>query len=185
MLEQLPRTWQAGAPGAGQAGQATLNVTLEKESAPRRPAAALAAAPLQKARGAHQHVPGVIAAPTYYPSEELERRPQPLVHIEPRFPQLAAAPSGRVLLRLYIGETGLVERVEVESADAHADFVAAAREAFAAARFLPGMKGGAAVRSAMRLEVRFGESLPHSPGAAERVSDAPREPPRDRPRRAK
>lgn len=130
-------------------------------------------------------MPGVIAAPTYYPTEELERRPQPLVHIEPRFPQLASAPSGRVLLRLYIGESGLVERVEVESTDAHADFLAAAREAFAAARFLPGMKDGKAVKSALRLEVRFGESLPQSPGGAEQVSDAPREPPRDRRRRAK
>ena len=79
----------------------------------------------------------------------------------------------------------MVERVEVESADAHSDFVAAAREAFAAARFLPGEKDGVAVKSALRLEVRFGEPLPHSPGAAEQVSDAPREPPRDRRRRAK
>ena len=185
MLEELPLTWQAGAPGAAQAGQATLNVTLEKESAARRPAAVLATAPLQRPRGAHQPLPGVIAAPTYYAAEELERRPQPLVHIEPSFPKLAAAPSGRVLLRVYIGETGTVERVEIESADAHADFVAAARQTFAAARFLPGIKDGAAVKSVMRLEVRFGEAPLHDPNAADQVSDAPREPPRDRRRRAK
>jgi TonB family protein len=179
----LPRAWQTGAPGAGQAGTVALNVRLESQAAAQRRGAALALAAVEKPRGAHERVPGTLAAPTYYAAEQLERRPQPLVHIEPRFPHLAAAPSGRVLLRLYVGESGAVDRVEIESADAPGDFVAAAREAFAAARFLPGIKDGAAVKSVMRLEVRFGE--PQAPGAAAQVSDAPREAPRDRRRRAK
>lgn len=127
----------------------------------------------------------MVAAPVYYSGDELERRPQPLVHIEPRFPPLAQAQSGRVLLRLYVGETGVVERVEVESSDAEPDFVQAAREAFGKALFLPGVKDGEAVKSVMRLEVRFGEPAPYRPDAADRVTDAPREPPRARPKRAR
>lgn len=99
-------------------------------------------------------------APRYYAAEELERRPQILSHVEPAFPVLALAPAGRVVLQLYVDEEGRVERIATEADDANGAFASSAREAFGAARFLPGLKGGAAVKSVVRVEVRFGSPHP-------------------------
>jgi TonB family protein len=98
--------------------------------------------------------------PRYFAVHELDRRPQILSHVEPYFPALALAPAGRVVLRLYVDETGGVDTVAVESADRTGAFEDAAREAFAAARFLPGMKDGAAVKALVRVEVLFGSPHP-------------------------
>jgi outer membrane biosynthesis protein TonB len=65
-------------------------------------------------------------------------------------------------LRLYVDEEGSVETVAAESADRTGAFEAAAREAFAAARFLPGIKGGVPVKSVVRLEVLFGSPHPEN-----------------------
>lgn len=102
--------------------------------------------------------------PRYFAAHELDRRPQIMSNVEPDFPALALAPTGRVVLRLYIDENGLVDTVAVESADRTGAFDVAAREAFSGARFLPGIKGGVPVKSLMRIEVLFGS--PHPENAA-------------------
>ena len=102
--------------------------------------------------------------PRYFSAHELDRRPQILSHVEPNFPALALAPAGRVVLRLYVDETGRVDTVAVESADRTGAFDAAAREAFAAARFLPGIKDGVPVKALMRIEVLFGSPHPENAG---------------------
>jgi TonB family protein len=99
-------------------------------------------------------------APRYYAAHELERRPQILSQVEPAFPALALTPVGRVVLQLYVDEDGRVERIATERDDPNGQFARAAREAFAGARFLPGVKDGAAVKSVVRLEVRFGAPHP-------------------------
>ena len=103
--------------------------------------------------------------PRYFAAHELDSRPQVLSHVEPQFPALALGPTGRVVLRLYINEAGSVDRVAVESADTTGAFEAAAREAFATARFLPGTKAGVPVKAVMRIEVLFGRPHPeNAPG---------------------
>jgi len=109
---------------------------------------------------------GFLPGRRYFRADELDARPQIRVRVEPRFPALALAPTGRVVLRLYIDEAGKVDDVVVESADANGAFAEAAREAFAAARFTPGVKDGVAVRSRVRVEVLFG--LPPPPPARPR-----------------
>ena len=95
-------------------------------------------------------------------AHELDRRPQILSHVEPHFPALALVPTGRVVLRLYVDEDGSVESVAAESADRTGAFEAAAREAFAAARFLPGIKDGVPVKALVRVEVLFGSPHPEN-----------------------
>jgi TonB family protein len=105
---------------------------------------------------------GVARAARYVAADELDRRPQILSHVEPSFPALALVPTGRVVLRLYIDEHGGVDAVAAESADRSGAFEAAAREAFAAARFLPGIKDGVAVKALIRVEVLFGSPHPEN-----------------------
>ncbi len=154
-LAVLPRAWQ---PAAGfspsDPGSGLLRVMLlpEEEAEPQSAAPATLAAPPAKAP----------RAPRYLAAHELDRRPQILSHVEPHFPALALVPTGRVVLRLYIDETGAVDAVAAESADRTGAFEAAAREAFAAARFLPGIKDGVPVKALVRLEVLFGSPHPEN-----------------------
>jgi hypothetical protein len=127
-------------------------------------------------------LPGVIAAPRYLPADELDERPQIRSHVEPAFPLDANAPAGRVVLRLLIGETGAVDKALVVRADPPGAFELAAVEAFTPARFSPGRKGGVAVKSALTLELKFGEAPSASTGL--RQQDVPLfQPPRQAPRR--
>jgi periplasmic protein TonB len=103
---------------------------------------------------------GLRQAPRYFMAEELDQRPLIQSQVDAQFPVLALAPTGRVLLRLYVGEDGRVERIAVESGDPTGAFEAAARTAFGSARFLPGMKDGVAVKALLRIEVLFGTPHP-------------------------
>ena len=153
-LAALPRAWQpAGGFSPSHAGSGLLSVMLLPEAAEPQPAApSKIAAPATRAPG----------APRYLAAHELDRRPQIQSHVEPHFPALALVPTGRVVLRLYIDETGAVDAVAAESADRTGAFEAAAREAFAAARFLPGIKDGVPVKALVRLEVLFGSPHPEN-----------------------
>jgi len=145
LLGALPRPWHAAlSPGEP---AATLQVSF----------VAPAAEPARAAPAAKRAQP---AEARYLSGSELDQRPQILSHVEPNFPALALAPVGRVVLRLYVDETGRVDSVAVESDDPNGAFAASAREAFAAARFLPGMKGGVPVKALLRFEVLFGSPHP-------------------------
>lgn len=105
---------------------------------------------------------GLLPGAKYYPPDELDRRPQVAVAIEPEFPDRATEPTGRVVLRLLVNESGGVDEVIVEEAEPPGVFDKAARDAFAEARFLPGQRGGMPVKSALRVEVLFGQPVPAS-----------------------
>lgn len=117
----------------------------------------------QRARAPHAAAaPGApLPAPYYYRASELTERPAPLEQVEPRFP-VGAPDSGRLKLRLYINERGLVDAVEITEAEPAGAFEEAATEAFGAARFRPGYKDARPVKSQIALEVRFGEPLPYT-----------------------
>ena len=97
--------------------------------------------------------------------------------VQPRFPELAPASSGRVVVRLHINEAGLVDDVKALRGDPPGAFEAAAIEAFRPARFTPGRKDGVAVKSMLDVELLFGEAPP--PQAHARLQDQPMwQPPR-------
>lgn len=111
--------------------------------------------------------PALLPAPHYYLTRELDVRPGIMTRTEPEYPEAAARRflSGRVVVRLYIGEDGKVEKVDVVSAEPPGYFEDAAVRAFRAARFSPGMKDGRPVRVQMTLEVNFDSAeAPRPPG---------------------
>jgi TonB family protein len=169
--------------GVGALHARLLNRALEPAAAPAPPAAP--SRPQRSGTGSHSAaaaLPGIIAVPRYVPANELDERPQIRSHVEPAFPLDANAPTGRVVLRLLIGETGAVDKAIVVQADPPGPFEEAAVEAFAPARFRPGRKNGVAVKSALTLELKFGEPPTTSIGL--RQQDLPLfQPPRQAPRR--
>ena len=86
---------------------------------------------------------------------ELDRSPRPIGEVMPVYPEAAGSRSGSVVLRLVIDEHGVVERAEVVVARPAGLFEEAARAAFLAARFEPGLRAGRPVRSEMTIEVEF------------------------------
>jgi TonB family protein len=119
--------------------------------------------------GAASASPGV-PAPHYYLARELDVRPGIARPVEPEYPERAAWRnlSGTVALRLYIGATGEVDKVDVVRAEPAGYFEGAAARAFGAARFTPGMKNGRAVRAQILVEVAFESPPPPSTPDASR-----------------
>lgn len=99
--------------------------------------------------------PLALPEPRYFRASELDSRPAPLGEIEPAMPQDAGAKAGRVIARILINAAGVADRVIIESAEPPQVFDRTVVDAFSTARYRPGMKGGAAVGSQMRVEVSF------------------------------
>jgi TonB family protein len=93
-------------------------------------------------------------AQRYYRARELDVRPGIMTRTDPEFPELARV-NGRVTVRLFIDERGTVEQVVILRAEPAGIFEASARRAFLAARFTPGMRSGAAVKSQVTLQVDY------------------------------
>lgn len=89
-------------------------------------------------------LPGV-----YYSTSELDAIPKIKRDVDLYPPELHnfRHGGGKVVLRLWIDETGRVERVEPTSSDLTGIFAEVAARTFMQARFLPGMKNGSAVKS--------------------------------------
>jgi periplasmic protein TonB len=104
--------------------------------------------------------PGVAAAPLpaapeYALGIRLDPGPRPLADIEPDYPDEAHLREGTVVLRLLISDTGHVDDVAVVRAQPRGVFEQAAIDAFAKARFAPGMAAGTPVKSQITVEVQF------------------------------
>jgi len=127
-----------------------------------------------------EHRAGLGAAtlpkPYYHPAAELTERPLPLAAIEPSFP-IGALPTGRLKIRLYIDEQGSVDAVDIVEAEPAGEFEEATVQAFKEARFRPGYKNGAAVKSELAIEVRFGEPFPMPAQRRDMIAAAPPENP--------
>lgn len=167
LMERMPHGWQVSSPEWGQWSASALRARLRAPGsdeaavpAPQSSAGQSAARPDPGIRGAAAPSSGITAAPRYLPVEELDERPLIRSSVEPVFPPHAPVASGRVLLRLLINEAGAVDETIALSSTPSGVFDAAAVEAFASARFTPGRKAGAAVKSALTVELRFGEALP-------------------------
>jgi TonB family protein len=93
--------------------------------------------------------------PRYFSLSELDRRPVALVSVNPVYPELTARHTKFVVLAILINEAGSVDRV-VPVTDSPGDpFRESAVAAFSRARFSPGMRNGAAVKSRVLVEVTF------------------------------
>ena len=165
LADRLPYGAQRPAPEWADWGAGALHARLVDRTEEPAAAAALPAAAVREKRAdtgsrnsASAVPPGVIPAPRYLSVDELDERPQIRSHVEPAFPPDANAPAGRVVLRLLIDESGAVNKAIVLEAEPPGPFEAAAVEAFSPARFSPGRKSGVAVKSAITLELRFGEA---------------------------
>lgn len=133
-------------------------VPAPAESAPPPPPAPAAqpSAPIQ-AEAPAEPPRALLPESKYYRTRELDVPPGIMTRVEPQYPEAAARRllSGKVVLRLFLAESGQVERAEVVKADPPGYFEGAAERAFLAARFSPGMKDGRPVKVQMVLEVAF------------------------------
>jgi TonB family protein len=102
----------------------------------------------------------------YRRASELDTRPAVLGDIDAIPPKDTENMGGRVVARILINEAGRADRVLVESSEPRGVFDGSVVAAFGAARYQPGMKAGAAVKSQMRVEVRFEPLAPDQRGAA-------------------
>jgi TonB family protein len=93
----------------------------------------------------------------YIPAGELDVRPYPETPVVVPFPDDAAMQNGKlsVVLVLYIGANGQVDRIEVDKSDLPPAFEKAARDTFMQARMQPGIKDGQATRARMKILVEF------------------------------
>jgi TonB family protein len=99
--------------------------------------------------------PSLAAAPDYAFGARLDPGPRPLEDIEPDYPDPVHLREGTVVLRVLISDTGNVDDVAVVRSQPRGVFEAAAVEAFAKARFAPGMAAGTPVKSQITVEVQF------------------------------
>jgi hypothetical protein len=100
-----------------------------------------------------------IAAPAYYTTDQLTRRPRPTA--EPELDTAETRPifaAGSIILKLWIDERGDVIAVDVEKTDLPELFSKTAAAAFRDLRFTPGELNGRHVGSLMRIEVTYGGS---------------------------
>jgi TonB family protein len=63
--------------------------------------------------------------------------------------------SGKVILKIWINERGIVDSVDVEKSDLAAAISATAAAAFGRLRFVPGEINGRPVGTMMRIEVTY------------------------------
>jgi protein TonB len=130
----------------------TSPATDTRAAADNAPAVAQTTTPASSAQPFAQ---ALADAPDYLLAKLLSVGPRPLNDIEPAYPDAADLRTGKVVLRLLIGETGHVDDVAVVRATPPGLFDASAIEAFSNARFSPGLAGGIAVKSQITVEVDF------------------------------
>lgn len=118
--------------------------------------------------------PGRLSGLHYYLGSELDRRATPLQSIEPVYPDDPGERERNVVLRVFISERGTVDDVAVQAAGAPAAFEKSAREAFARARFAPGVLRGVPVKSQLVVEVKFDPGTGNA--RSSEVAAAPAEP---------
>ena len=139
VIKAPSQTPLASASGSGRAASATLEPALGSEMT----------------AGRLQAEAGLPPAPSYLSGGRLDPGPRPLQDVEPTFPDEAGLQHGIVVLRLLINEFGVVDQAAVVRAAPKGLFEKSALEAFAAARFSPGILLGVPVKSQVTIEVEF------------------------------
>jgi TonB family protein len=127
--------------------------SVPEPSAPDRPADEERPGTQQRAEGA-----GLLPlpAPAYYTTDQLTKRPQPVVNAELDVAEIRPfVVSGKMILKLWINEFGAVADVTVETTELPEVFSRTAVAAFKGMRFVPGERNGQPVGTVMRIEVSY------------------------------
>jgi TonB family protein len=97
-----------------------------------------------------------LPAPAYYTTDQLTKRPQPVAAADLDAAELRSiVASGKMVLKLWINESGVVADVTVETTELPEAFSRTAIAAFKDLRFAPGELNGQPVRTVMRIEVNY------------------------------
>ena len=100
-----------------------------------------------------------LPAPTYYPTDQLTKRPQPLGAADLDVPEIRMiVASGKMILKLWIDEFGEVVDVDVEKTELPDVLSRPTVAAFKRLRFTPGERNGLRVGSVMRIEVSYDDA---------------------------
>jgi hypothetical protein len=92
----------------------------------------------------------------YFNVADLDQHPAIINEIPDNPPELLEYPQGgEIVLRLWINETGQVDKVETVSSNLPPAFIASAQNTFLHAVFTPGRKQGAAVATLMDIAVSY------------------------------
>lgn len=143
---------------AGERKFSFANVPAETESvpdlsAPDRPADEEQPPMQHRAEGADL-LP--LPAPAYYTTDQLTKRPQPVAAADLDAPEIRPiVASGKMVLKLWINEFGVVADVVVEKTELPEAFSRTAVAAFKGLRFVPGERNGQPVGTVMRIEVTY------------------------------
>lgn len=125
---------------AGPSGEAKPSASPPDDDAPTAPRTGLIELP-----GMHYFLPA-----------ELDNKPEPVGEVPLAYPaDLPLVKRSHVVLTLLIDETGKVDKVIMETADAPEELAELASRAFSSTRFRPGFRDNQAVKSRLRIEVTF------------------------------
>ena len=102
-----------------------------------------------------------LAAPAYYPTDQLTKRPQPEVAIDFEAPSLEGnTASGKIILKIWIDTAGRVADVRVEKSELPETITDPIVGIFKRSQFVPGERGGQRVGSIMKIEVNIDSRPP-------------------------
>ena len=111
-----------------------------------------------------------LSPPRYYLRSEVDRMPQIVEDVAAAGTPLAQwlsgqAGLGRVVIELWIGENGQVDRSEIVIGELPAESVQEVRTAFSRARFTPARRGERAVASRLKIELSVFDAAPEASAA--------------------
>jgi len=101
------------------------------------------------------------AAETWYTAREVDVRAEPLTEVRLRYPEhlRGEAVLGKVQLRLFIDERGVVRKMQVAASEPDGMFDDAAKQAWEKVSFSPALKNGIPVKSQKLLELTYQPGL--------------------------
>ena len=155
----------AAVSGAPDAPALHARIVTLAESAPSAPADVRAAADRRGSELATPQALPLLSGPQYFTADELDQRPFALTNITLDYP--AGVPPREVLVvaRILINETGDADEVQILSDGTEGGFERVVKQAFGGASYRPGRRGGKAVKSQIKIEVKFvPESTPAEAG---------------------
>jgi protein TonB len=111
----------------------------------------------------------------YFKSSEVDRRAEPIAIAPFMYPDAAfrSGLSGRVVLRLYVNETGTIDAIDIVEAEPVCVFEQAAVDAVLNTRFMPAELFGRPVKNVKTIELRLNPRTDEPPAAPTPPTPAP------------
>jgi TonB family protein len=96
-------------------------------------------------------------APTWYPANALSHMPRPVTQFTPQAIPGDDGSGGKISLRLWIDETGNLDRISILGSELSEEFEKAALTAFRSMRFKPGEIDGVPVKSWVDIVIEYAD----------------------------